>query len=79
MFNQLAINPAYAGSKEQVSVVGLFRKQWVSMPGAPQTNALSLHSPIRKAHMGIGTHLMYETIGPKKWTAAYLDVADNFK
>ena len=35
MFNLLALNPAYAGSAERVSIKGLTRHQWVGFEGAP--------------------------------------------
>jgi type IX secretion system PorP/SprF family membrane protein len=79
MFNQIVVNPAYAGTKDGMSTVVLFRKQWISMPGSPQTISASAHGPIRKIKMGIGGHLMNEKIGPKKWTAGYLDLAYNFR
>lgn len=79
MFNQIVVNPAYAGTKNSLSTTILFRKQWVSMPGSPQTTSISAHGPIRKIKMGIGGHLMNEKIGPKRWTAGYLDLSYNFR
>ena len=46
MYNTLSINPAYAGSRDVLSIVGLYRTQWVGLDGAPQTGTLSLHSPV---------------------------------
>ena len=43
MFNTISINPAYAGSRETLSVVGLHRSQWVGLAGAPTTSTLSVH------------------------------------
>jgi energy-converting hydrogenase Eha subunit B len=37
MFNTLAINPAYAGSQEALSVTALGRFQNVGLSGAPNT------------------------------------------
>ena len=78
MFNQLAINPAYAGSKEAISTVIDLRKQWVAMPGAPQTGSISMHGQLLNS-LGIGGHLITENIGPTNWTAAYADFAYRFK
>jgi type IX secretion system PorP/SprF family membrane protein len=78
MFNQLVINPAYAGSKEALSAVMDLRKQWVAMPGSPQTGTISMHGQLLNS-LGIGGHLITESIGPTKWTAAYLDLAYRFK
>ena len=37
MFNKLANNPAYAGSNQAISLIGLFRSQWTGFEGAPKT------------------------------------------
>ena len=46
MYNPLAINPAYTGSRDVLSVVGLYRSQWVGLEGAPRTFTVSAHSPL---------------------------------
>ena len=79
MFNQMVINPAYAGSKEAVSTVADLRQQWVSMPGAPQTGTISMHGPLPFKSIGIGGHMVYEKIGPATWSAAYADCAYRLK
>ena len=48
MFNLLAINPAYAGSAERVSLKALSRHQWVGFAGAPTTQTLT---PGKSSHM----------------------------
>jgi type IX secretion system PorP/SprF family membrane protein len=53
MFNTLSVNPAYAGQRETLSVVGLHRSQWVGVDGAPITQSLSIHSPLRNERVGI--------------------------
>ena len=45
-FNTLGVNPGYAGSRDALTVTGLHRSQWVSFPGAPVTQTLTLHAPI---------------------------------
>lgn len=54
MFNGLAINPAYAGSHDAISLTGLMREQWTSLPGAPSTQTLAAHSPIRFSRASVG-------------------------
>jgi type IX secretion system PorP/SprF family membrane protein len=75
MFNHVVINPAYAGSKDVLSATAQIRKQWVGIEGAPQTNDISIHGPLKKKHIGLGGHMVLETIGPKRWAAAYGDFA----
>ena len=64
MFNGLAINPAYAGSKDYLSAAALYRKQWTDFKGAPQTATFSVHSPISNNKMGLGFSFMTDKIGP---------------
>lgn len=79
MFNHVVINPAYAGSKQALSTTLLVRKQWVGVNGAPQTNSISIHGPLKQKHIGIGGHVVAEQIGPKRWGAAYGDFAYRIK
>ncbi len=65
MFNPLAFNPAYAGSKESLQLTALVRNQWTGIDGAPKTNILSIHSPFRNRKNGWGATLMSDKIGPK--------------
>ncbi len=48
MFNTLAINPAYAGSRNVVSATALYRSQWVGIPGAPKTTSVTIDAPCRQ-------------------------------
>jgi type IX secretion system PorP/SprF family membrane protein len=64
MFNKLAVNPAYAGSTEMLTVDILSRYQWVGIKGAPRTISLGIHSPLRNNHMGIGLYMYADVIGP---------------
>src|SRR6218665_1241002 len=66
MFNQMALNPAYAGSKEALSSTLLFRSQWTGIDGAPQTETFSIHGPLRKKKVGLGFTVIGDQIGPKK-------------
>jgi type IX secretion system PorP/SprF family membrane protein len=63
MFNGLLLNPAYAGSKDYVSSALMYRKQWVGMDGAPSTQTLSIHGPLKKKKIGLGMYLMKDKIG----------------
>lgn len=63
LFNQLSINPAYAGSRQ--TIVGSFfhRSQWTGFEGAPVTQAISFHMPSRKKRYGFGMNLINDAIG----------------
>ena len=64
MYNTIAINPAYAGSRDVLSIVGLHRSQWVGIDGAPRTQTLSLHSPLGFTRSGLGGTIIHDKIGP---------------
>ncbi len=66
MYNTLAINPAYAGQRETLSVVGLHRTQWVGIDGAPQTQSLSIHSPLRNERLALGLNVVSDALGPAR-------------
>lgn len=66
MFNQMALNPAYAGSKEALSTAILMRSQWTGIDGAPKTETLTIHGPMKKKKVGLGFTIIADQIGPKK-------------
>jgi type IX secretion system PorP/SprF family membrane protein len=68
MFNELYINPAYAGSREYLSATALVRQQWVGLDGAPSTQTLSAHKPIFGNRIGAGLTFVNEAIGVSKRT-----------
>src|SRR5688572_25941154 len=65
-FNELVINPAYAGSHIQLSLTAMYRNQWVNFPGAPKTFNASGHSSFYKKKMGLGLMLNHDEIGSYK-------------
>lgn len=71
MFNPFAINPAYAGSRDAMSAVVLSRFQWAGMDGAPQTNSLAIHGPIKGKNFALGYNMFVETIGPSSNMGAF--------
>ncbi len=75
MFNLLAINPAYAGSAERVSLKALSRHQWVGFEGAPTTQTLTAHSPFLLESLGLGGTIMRDEHGPVTQYGFMVDVA----
>ena len=72
MYNMNVINPAYAGSKENLSIGMLYRKQWVDIEDAPTTFTLSGHSPVGK-NVGLGLSVISDKIGPVEENNIYGD------
>jgi type IX secretion system PorP/SprF family membrane protein len=54
MFNGLAINPAYAGTNDVLTLNAIARKQWIGVPGSPLTFLASGHSPIANKNFAVG-------------------------
>ena len=74
MYNTVSINPAYAGNRDVLSVVGLHRNQWVGIEGAPRTSTLSLSTPLGESRrVGLGTSIIQDEIGPSKETYLSID------
>lgn len=72
MYNMNVINPAYAGSKENLSFGLLYRQQWVGIEDAPTTFSFSGHSPLGK-NVGMGLSVISDQIGPVTEQNAYAD------
>jgi type IX secretion system PorP/SprF family membrane protein len=74
-FNGLAINPAYAGSHDMLSISLSHRSQWMGFEGAPSYNIMGVHTPFKNTKMGLGLLVMNESIGLHKYTGIYLNYA----
>lgn len=73
MYNPITVNPAYAGNRGVMSIMGLHRSQWVGLDGAPRTQTLSLHTPIANSRVGLGLSVVNDEIGPADETYAAAD------
>lgn len=67
MYNTLSVNPAYAGSRGHLSVLGLYRTQWVGLNGAPTNQVLTLDGPVGK-NVGLGVIVTNDELGPSTET-----------
>jgi type IX secretion system PorP/SprF family membrane protein len=73
--NGLLINPAYAGSREVLSLSLLFRDEWVGFENSPLYETFSAHAPLKNAHIGLGFVFMNEKSGSTVNTHAYFNYA----
>jgi type IX secretion system PorP/SprF family membrane protein len=69
MFNGLAINPAYAGSREALSINALYRSQWSGFDGAPHTSTFSIHTPLKNEKVALGLLIYHDKFGVTDQTA----------
>ncbi len=68
IFNGLSVNPAYAGYKEDLYFNSVYRKQWVSFPGSPQSGAVSLDGLVggEGKVSGVGGQVSWDKLGAQK-------------
>jgi len=71
MYNTMSVNPGYAGQREVLSISGLHRSQWVGIDGAPRTQSLVVHAPLRNDKIGLGLSVVNDGLGPADET--YMD------
>jgi len=75
MNDPILINPAYAGSRLNLSLNGVFRKQWVGLDWAPTTTSITVNSPFLNYKIGVGFSFINDKIGPMQQTGIYIDYA----
>jgi type IX secretion system PorP/SprF family membrane protein len=89
MYNTININPAYAGSRQSLSIFALQRTQWVGLEGAPVTSAFSINTPNGQLNdcnvcphdetplsaMGFGLSVINDKIGPSDESNIALDLS----
>ena len=79
LFNGLLINPAYAGSRDALTANLTWRKQWVGFDGAPETQVLSIHSPLAGKKLALGLLVTNDGIGISKQTGVMTNYAYRVK
>lgn len=67
LYNMNILNPAYAGTKDAISLGFQGRSQWMGLNGAPQTQTLAIHAPIND-FVGLGFSAIHDVIGPVSQT-----------
>ncbi|HFA51151.1 MAG TPA: type IX secretion system membrane protein PorP/SprF [Bacteroidetes bacterium] len=72
MWNKHVFNPAYAGMENSLSITGVYRSQWLNLPGSPETQTVNAHMPLYIAGGGVGISFENESIGSWKQSAATL-------
>ncbi len=77
MYNIGSFNPAYVGTVEKLDISGLYRAQWIDIPGAPRNIRLGLNVPFPNGKNGMGFNVVSDEIGPS--TNTYVDVAYSYQ
>lgn len=79
LFNGLVINPAYAGSQDALSVSASYRSQWVGFDGAPTTQNLAIHGPLKRENIALGGMFYRDAIGVTTENGLYATYAYRIK
>ncbi|MFT4662164.1 MAG: type IX secretion system PorP/SprF family membrane protein [Patiriisocius sp.] len=66
LFNAYSINPAVAGTGDDISINSINRYQWEGIVDAPRTYTLSVQAPLKNDRSGIGTYLYTDIAGPTR-------------
>ena len=77
MYNIGSFNPAYAGTVETAEIAGLYRAQWIDIPGAPRTFRFGVNIPMVNEKTGLGFNVVSDQLGPS--TQTYVDVAYSYQ
>lgn len=80
MFNNLFINPAYAGTDKYLNITAQQRKQWSGFKGSPGSQVFSLHTPLKNhKKIGLGVLLERQTMGVTELYRGYAMYAYRLK
>ena len=71
MFNPIVLNPAAAGTENTFSIQASLRSQWTGFPGAPKTENLSFHAPVKNENAAFGMQLYAAQIGIDRNTGLF--------
>jgi type IX secretion system PorP/SprF family membrane protein len=69
MYNNMAINPGYAGLNNGICITGIVRQQWAGFKDAegnkvgPQTYLVTINSPVRILRGGLSGMVMQDQLG----------------
>ena len=79
VFNNMYINPAYAGYKEELYLQAFARAQWTGVRGAPQTLSISADEAINDESIGLGMIVTKDKIGAQNTLNASANFAYRIK
>lgn len=78
-FNEIFINPAYAGSHDALSLSSLYRRQWIRIDGSPTTKTFTAHTQLLKSRVGLGLTAFQDKIGVTSQTGVFANYAYRLK
>jgi type IX secretion system PorP/SprF family membrane protein len=79
LFNKLNYNPGYAGAREKLSGILMYRNQWASIQGSPVQYMLSVSAPLGKSNHNLGLVVNRDVVGPIAQFNIYANYAYKLK
>ncbi len=76
--NLTYLNPAATGNQEALALSFFYRNNWTGMDGAPSTQFVSVHAPLKNPKVALGVMLEHESIGITNYTGIYFNYAYRF-
>ena len=61
--NKMSLNPAYAGEDAIGSITAIYRNQWIGFQGSPQSQLVTLNTPLFSPRVGLGLGISHSKIG----------------
>ncbi len=77
MYNIGSFNPAYVGTVQSPEISGLYRAQWLDIPGSPRTIRLGTNIPFANEKSGLGFNIISDQLGPS--TQTYVELAYSYQ
>ena len=68
MLNPYGYNPACAGLEPSLVANGVYRQQWIDLDGAPVTQQINAHLPLRFLSSGAGMRIENDAVGAHRTT-----------
>lgn len=81
MFNQLGVNPAYAGVNGKICGTAFYRNQWIGFEGSPTTSLFSIDAPFSTFNLfqsGAGLSVISDKAGALTNMGVRLSYAGHF-
>lgn len=77
MYNMGSFNPGYVGTVATPELIGLYRAQWIDIPGAPRTIRFGANLPFKNEKVGLGLNVISDQLGPV--TQTYADLSYSYQ
>jgi len=75
IFNNVHVNPAYAGYKEDIYLQSFYRSQWTGLNGAPKSLSVAVDGATRNKKVGLSLLLNSDKIGVQTSRSAFAGYA----